>query len=1403
MRKIGAFLIFSFSVLTLISQPVITSFTPSTGVIGSVVTIKGTGFSNTPTNNIVYFGSTKANVTGSTDTSLLVTVPSGATYQPIAVTVNNLTTYSTLPFIVTFTGGSSSFTSTSFVPKVDFSTGMYPHCALLADFNQDGKNDILISRGSSNSVSVLPNTSTGSTISFGSTINFTATGNNHEGAAIADFDGDGKLDFVLTNSIGASSISVFRNITSGNTISFATRIDYSVDNSPYSVATGDLDGDGKPDLVIGNNGSNVISIYKNLSTPGNISFGVRTDITVGTNPYGVAIGDLNGDGKPDVIVTTQGTSSSLFVMKNNSTAGTISLGPATPFGSMPGPFIVTIGDLNNDGKPDIAASSAGLNSVIVMQNTSTLADISFLSGQQNFFVSNYPVCVSIGDLNGDGLPDLITSNRSSNNISCLMNTSSAGSISFDNHVDYPVNADPFYVTVGDLNGDARPDIISANSASTDISILKNIIGANVAPVINSFTPTSGTNGTVVTIFGSNFNGTSDVKFGGIEASSFLVDSSTGITAIVGPGASGDVSVTTAYGTATLAGFTYNGPIITAFTPTIGVTGTVINITGINFTGATAVMFGGTAASSFTVNSSTSISATVGAGSSGSVSVTTPTGVAALPGFSFGPPTITGFSPLSGEIGSVITISGTNFNPIFSNNTVFFGAVKASILTASSTQLSVIVPAGATYQPISVTTNNLTGFSSVPFITTFASTDPHITTNSFSIVANYGTGTYPSNIIVNDLNGDGKPDVVAVNAVGNNISILKNMSSPGTFAFTRADFTTGINPKGIAIGDLNGDGRPDIVISNFNSGNASTISVFRNTSSGGAISFAPRQDYASGNGSLGIAIADMNADGKPDIIVTSGNSGFFSIFKNITASPDTITLDTKQDYTLLLHPDNVTTADLDKDGLPDIITSNFSNSSISVFRNTSTGGNLSLDNRIDYSVGTNPSFLTTGDLDNDGKLDIVVSNYSSSSMSLLKNLCTPGYISFGNAQSLNSGVSNISFADLNGDGKLDFVSGRALSGVISVFEDTYPGSGNFSFNTNVDFTTGNYDTFVAANDLDGDGKPELVSANAITNTVSILKNIIPSPPPTITSISPFSGGKDSTITINGSNFINISSVKFGGTTASSFNIITPRRIDAIVGGGASGDVTVTTSIGTATISGFNFIPVITVNGSTTLCNGQSVLLTSTAIANNQWYRDGAMINGANAPTFQATTNGNYSVKTISNGITTTSLNSINISVNIVPSPVITLNSSNQLVSSISTGNQWYLNGVIIAGANDQTYQPTQSGTYTVKSTINGCSSDFSSGYNYIATGVINFGNGRYIDLFPNPVNQKFFISWNLNDLPSLDIEINDFYGKLVWTKKDVTSGTTLDISSLTPGIYMIKVYNPKLNINKTIKIIKIN
>lgn len=206
----------------------------------------------------------------------------------------------------------------------------------------------------------------------------------------------------------------------------------------------------------------------------------------------------------------------------------------------------------------------------------------------------------------------------------------ADSLSTNLHIQSP--------TPADASGLAEPSIthdfdnqIRANFTPVDIGADAIIAG----PVISSFVPASAGMGSTVTITGSGFTGATIVQFGNVAATSFTVINSTTITAIVGAGASGNVTVTTPGGTANRSGFTFiPGPIIISFAPSSGFTGTVITITGSNFTGATSVSFGGVPASSFTVVNASTITAIVGTGATGNITIITPGGTVSQTGFTF-------------------------------------------------------------------------------------------------------------------------------------------------------------------------------------------------------------------------------------------------------------------------------------------------------------------------------------------------------------------------------------------------------------------------------------------------------------------------------------------------------------------------------------------------------------------------------------------------------------------------------------------------------------------------------------------------------------------------------------------------------------------------------------------------
>ncbi len=1149
------------------SAPTITGFSPESGPVGSTVTITGTNFNTTAANNVVFFGATRAAVSSADATTLTVTVPVGATCQNISVTdiTTGLTAYSSRPFITTF-DGSTVFNPNSFADKVDYETLSFPYDVSIADFDNDGKPDLAVVNSSSNNISVFRNASTTGSISFADNI-FFVTGRSPQNVSKGDIDGDGKPDLIVTNYID-NTVSVLQNTSSAGTISFAARDDYTTGNNPQSVSVGDIDSDGKPDLVIVNYNSNTVSLFRNTSTNGAVSFATKVDFETGSKPHSVSLGDIDGDGKPDLAVTNY-SDNTVSVLKNTSATGTISFDAKVDYATGNNPQSISIGDIDGDGKPDLVVTNYNDNTVSLFKNTSATGTISF-DAKVDYATGNNPQSISIGDIDGDGKPDLVVTNYNDNTVSLFKNTSTSGNFSFGAEVNYATGNYPYSLSIGDLDSDGKPELAVVNSGSNTVSVLRSRVMP--PPAITSFAPTSATSGETVTITGADLTEIMAVSFGATEAHSFTKVSSTMATAIVGAGVSGDVSVTTPGGTATLAGFTYTlpaAPAISSFTPTSAKPGDTVSIAGTNLIGTTAVSFGGTAVASFIAVSDTKIEAVAGAGATGDVSVTTPGGETTQAGFTFiPPPTINTFTPASGVVGTMVTISGTNFNTTATNNIVFFGATLATVSSATTTMLTVIVPAGATYQNISVTdiTTGLTGYSSRPFIITFDGSAV-FSQNSFTAIVDYATGNYPYGVSIADLDGDGKPDLVATNEGSNMVSALKNTSIGDSVSFAnKEDFTTGYKPNSLSIGDLDGDGRPDLAV--LNRGD-NTISILKNTSIAGTISFATKVDYVTGKSPFSVSIGDMDGDGKPDLAVANRADNTVSVLKN-TSIAGTISFAAKVDYVTGKYPYSVSIGDVDGDGKPDLAVANRSDNTVSVLKNTGTAGIVSFAAKVDYATGTSPYSVLIGDMDGDGKPDMAVANIEANTVSVFKNTSTAGMISFAAKADYATGTYpvNLSMGDMNGDGKPDLAIANYSSNTISVLRNTST-PGIVSFAAKVNYATGNTPYGVSIGDINGDGKPDLAVANVFASTVSVLRSRV-MPSPTITSFTPTSAATGDTVTITGTNLSDLVAVSFGNEEAHSYTGVSSTVMKAVVGEGATGNLSVTTPGGTATLAGFNYL-----------------------------------------------------------------------------------------------------------------------------------------------------------------------------------------------------------------------------------------
>jgi MBG domain (YGX type)/Bacterial Ig-like domain (group 3)/FG-GAP-like repeat len=277
--------------------------------------------------------------------------------------------------------------------------------------------------------------------------------------AVGDFNGDGIVDLVVADDADNNNLIILRGDGSGG-FSPTPESPITVGSHPFGVAVGDFNGDGYADLAVANTVSNTVSI---LLGNGSGGFPSTTQVTVGTLPYTVATGDFNGDGNADLAVTNF-TSNNVSILLGDGNGGfSEALGSPVTVGTHP--YGVAVGDFDGDGHADLAVTNQRDNTVSIL-----LGD-----GQGGFTpaapvtVGNFPGPVAVEDFDEDGHADLAVVNVTSDNVSILLGNGHGG---FSPVTPVTVGNQPNYVVTGDFDGDGIVDLAVANfNADDDVSIL--------------------------------------------------------------------------------------------------------------------------------------------------------------------------------------------------------------------------------------------------------------------------------------------------------------------------------------------------------------------------------------------------------------------------------------------------------------------------------------------------------------------------------------------------------------------------------------------------------------------------------------------------------------------------------------------------------------------------------------------------------------------------------------------------------------------------------------------------------------------------------------------------------------------------------------------------------------------
>jgi hypothetical protein len=360
--------------------------------------------------------------------------------------------------LILFTLFSLQITSqVCFNPFINYAAGSVPEAVCSADFNSDGKVDLMVANTGGNNISLLLGTGTGS---FSVPTNFTV-GINPISIITADFNGDTKVDIAVANA-NSDNISILLGNGLGNFTTSSTP-STGASTSPRCITVGDFNTDGKLDLAV--------SLYAQWSVGvllgnGNGTFGsINNFSTIGFPPEGVTTVDLNSDGKLDLISANDCPNGSVSIFIGN---GLGNFASATTFtiGGAISSRAVKSADLNGDSKNDLVVANFVSNNVSVFLGNGAGS----FTTATNFNAGSCPRSIAIADYNNDSKLDIATVNYCTDSTSILLGD---GTGALAAPIDFQVcSGSPFSLISQDVNNDSKPDLVIA-SQSGGTSVLLN------------------------------------------------------------------------------------------------------------------------------------------------------------------------------------------------------------------------------------------------------------------------------------------------------------------------------------------------------------------------------------------------------------------------------------------------------------------------------------------------------------------------------------------------------------------------------------------------------------------------------------------------------------------------------------------------------------------------------------------------------------------------------------------------------------------------------------------------------------------------------------------------------------------------------------------------------------------
>ena len=944
----------------------------------------------------------------------------------------------------------------SFLNSSTPAPGSYPASFMaVGDFNGDGKADLAVVNQSNNTVTILLGNGNGT---FTATAASPATGVQPTSIAVGDFNGDGIPDLAVTNALNSTGATGSSNAPNGTVTILLGNGDGTftptakspeVGQCPISVAAGDFNLDGIPDLAVVDYGcpylgpSYTVTI---LLGNGDGTFTKAPNASVwNPKPFAIAVGDFNGDGIPDLAVPNSYNNNLTILLGNGD--GTFTWQAANPAVGPPtgnGPENVVVADFNGDGKADLAVPNYEDGTVTILLGN---GDGTFTPTATSPATGNGPVSVAIGDFNGDGIPDLAVMNQgygAETEVTPLISVTvflGNGDGTFRFAASPALEGEPDTccqgIVAADFNGDGKPDLAAVNIPYDTVWVL-----------LTQWTQTATASASGIFPVGPG----PDLVEASYPGDSNYSSSISGSTILFNPPKT----------TTTLA-------VSSGGTPVTSVaSGSLVTLTATVMAGSTAVKTGQVKFCDATTAYCTDIhllgAAQLTSGGTAELQLVPAIGSHSYKAVFVG----ANADAASSSSDSALTVTGK----YPTTTTITMGGVAGDYTLAAA-----VAGVGGTTSPTGTVSFLDTSDGNYLLETAALATSP--AELGFLNSSNPAAGSLPTSIAVADFNGDGKADLAVANSVSSTcptvpcpesdtVTILLG-NGDGTFTATPVSPATGAQPLSIAVGDFNGDGKPDLAVANSGS---NTVTILLGNGDG---TFTRAASPATGNTPEFVAVGDFNGDGKQDLAVANSGSNTVTILLGngdgtFTAAASPATGST---------PYSIAVGDFDGNGKADLAVANYGSNTVTIL--LANGDGTFRPGPESPGTGGLPESVAVGDFNGDGKADLAVVSFNTNEVRILLGNGDGTFMGTASPATLSS-PTFVAVGDFNGDGIPDLVVASwgsftccpiATTGLTVLLGN---GDGTFT-EAQVGPEPGFQPNYVAVGDFNGDGKPDLAVANS--------------------------------------------------------------------------------------------------------------------------------------------------------------------------------------------------------------------------------------------------------------------------------------------------------------------------------------